>query len=43
MDWQRHDNNIYEKMTDWFDVVGKVFQDYAVQSVASCGLERLCG
>jgi hypothetical protein len=32
MDWQRHDNNIYDKITDWFDVMGKALQDRAILS-----------
>jgi hypothetical protein len=26
VDWNRHDNNIYDKITHWFDVIGKVFR-----------------
>jgi len=29
MDWQRHDNNIYDKLTDWFEVIGRALQDPA--------------
>ncbi|KFZ25297.1 hypothetical protein V502_00221 [Pseudogymnoascus sp. VKM F-4520 (FW-2644)] len=31
MDWKRHDNNIYNKITNWFEVIGKVLQDPAIQ------------
>jgi hypothetical protein len=27
VDWNRHDNNIYDKITHWFEVIGKVLQD----------------
>jgi hypothetical protein len=30
VDWNRHDNNIYDKTTHWFKVIGKVLQDPAV-------------
>ena len=27
VDWNRHDSNIYEKITHWFEVIGKELQD----------------
>lgn len=30
IDWKRHDIHIYDKITEWFDVIGKVLQDAAV-------------
>jgi hypothetical protein len=30
MDWKRHENNIYDKITHWFKVIGKVLQDPAI-------------
>jgi hypothetical protein len=27
MDWNRHDSNIYGKVTHWFEVIGKVLED----------------
>jgi len=30
MDWKRHEKNISEKVTHWFEVIGKVLQDPAV-------------
>lgn len=30
VDWNRHDNNIYDKITLWFEVIGEVLQDPAV-------------
>ncbi|KFY41820.1 hypothetical protein V494_02772 [Pseudogymnoascus sp. VKM F-4513 (FW-928)] len=30
MDWKRHDNNIYDKITHWFEVIGTVLQDPAI-------------
>lgn len=30
MDRQHHDNNIYDKIVDWFEVIGNVFQDPAI-------------
>lgn len=27
MDWNRHDKNIYDKITQWFAVIGKVLAD----------------
>jgi hypothetical protein len=30
IDWKRHSNNIHEKITQWFEVIGKVLQDPAV-------------
>ena len=30
MDWNRHDRNIYEKITHWFEVIGKQLQDEAI-------------
>jgi hypothetical protein len=32
VDWNRHDNNIYDKMVHWFEVIGKVLQDPDIQS-----------
>ncbi|KFY05438.1 hypothetical protein V491_09129 [Pseudogymnoascus sp. VKM F-3775] len=29
-DWRRHDNNIYDKSTHWFEVIGTVLQDPAI-------------
>ena len=30
IDWKRHENNIYVKITDWFEVIGRVIQDPAI-------------
>ena len=30
VDWNCHDNNIYGKITDWFEVIGKVLEDLDV-------------
>ncbi|EOA82623.1 uncharacterized protein SETTUDRAFT_48320, partial [Exserohilum turcica Et28A] len=30
IDWKRHGNNIYEKIVEWFDVIGQVLQDPCV-------------
>jgi hypothetical protein len=30
IDWKRHENNIYPKMTEWFEVIEKVLEDPAV-------------
>lgn len=30
IDWRRHDINIYQKVTEWFDVVSKVLNSHAV-------------
>ena len=30
IDWKRHENNIYDKMVEWFQVIGKVLQNAAV-------------
>ena len=27
LDWNRHEKNTYEKITHWFEVIGKVLQD----------------
>jgi hypothetical protein len=27
VDWKRHDNNIYDKVVDWFQVIGRELQD----------------
>ena len=32
MDWKRHDNNIYNKITHWFEVVGEVLKDATILS-----------
>ena len=32
IDWKRHENNTYDKMIEWFEVIGKVLQDPAVLS-----------
>jgi hypothetical protein len=26
IDWNRHEKNIYDKITDWFEVIGKALQ-----------------
>ena len=30
MAWERHENNIYDKITYWFEVIGKVLEDPAI-------------
>ena len=30
MAWERHENNIYNKITHWFEVIGKVLEDPAI-------------
>jgi hypothetical protein len=30
LNWKRHDKNIYPKVEDWFDVIGKVLGDKAI-------------
>jgi hypothetical protein len=30
MVWERHENNIYDKITHWFEAIGKVLQDPAI-------------
>jgi hypothetical protein len=30
INWNRHENNIYDKITHWFKVIGKVLQDPAI-------------
>jgi hypothetical protein len=30
IDWKRHEIHIYDKITEWFDVIGKVLQDPAI-------------
>jgi hypothetical protein len=30
LDWKRHRNNIYDKITEWFEVIGKVLQELAI-------------
>ena len=30
LDWNRHDINIYDKITDWFEVIRKVLEDPAI-------------
>ena len=30
MDWKRHENNIYDKIIYWFEMIGKVLQDPAI-------------
>jgi hypothetical protein len=30
MDWKRHENNIYDKIIHWFEVIEKVLQDPAI-------------
>ena len=30
IDWKRHENNIYDKIVEWFEVISKVLQDPAV-------------
>lgn len=32
IDWTRHEINIYDKITHWFEVIGKVVQDPAILS-----------
>lgn len=27
LDWNRHDNNIYDKITNWFEIIGKELHD----------------
>src|SRR5262249_24290333 len=31
LDWNRHERNTYEKITHWFEVIGRVLQDPAIQ------------
>jgi hypothetical protein len=30
MAWERHENNIYDKIIHWFEVIGKVLEDPAI-------------
>ena len=30
MDWKRHENNIYDKIIHWFEVIEEVLQDPAI-------------
>ena len=30
MDWKRHENNVYDKIIEWFDVIGQVLKDPSV-------------
>ena len=30
MAWERHENNIYDKIIHWFEVIGEVLQDPAI-------------
>lgn len=30
IDWKRHESNIYDKIIEWFEVIGKVLQDPAI-------------
>jgi hypothetical protein len=30
IDWKRHENNVYGKIVEWFDIIGQVLQDLAV-------------
>ena len=30
LNWDRHDKNIYTKITHWFEVIGKILQDPAI-------------
>ena len=30
MAWERHENNIYDKITHWFEVIAEVLQDPAI-------------
>jgi hypothetical protein len=30
MDWKRHDSHIYDKVTEWFEVIGKVLEDPSI-------------
>ena len=30
IDWKRHENNIYVKITHWFEVIGRIIQDPAI-------------
>jgi hypothetical protein len=32
MDWNRHDNNIADKITHWFEVMGWVLRDPAIKA-----------
>ena len=31
IDWRRHEIHIYDKVTEWFEVIGKVLQDPAIR------------
>lgn len=30
IDWNRHERNIYDKIINWFEVIGEVLQDRAI-------------
>jgi hypothetical protein len=30
LNWDRHEKNIYGKITHWFEVIGKILQDPAI-------------
>jgi hypothetical protein len=40
MDWKRHENNIYLKVAEWFEVIGKVLQDSAILSENVYNLDK---
>ena len=29
LDWNRHEKNVYRKVTHWFEIIGKILQDPA--------------
>jgi hypothetical protein len=42
IDWKRHENNVYGKIVEWFNVIGQVLQDPAVlpENVYNHGRDR---
>ncbi|PVH70495.1 hypothetical protein DL98DRAFT_521563, partial [Cadophora sp. DSE1049] len=30
IDWKRYENNIYDKIIHWFDIIGNILQDPAI-------------
>ena len=43
IDWKRYENNIYVKITHWFEVIGRIVQDSAIlrENVYNMGETRV--
>lgn len=41
IDWNRHDKSTYEKIEHWFEVIGRVLEDWAIMKENVCNMDGI--